>query len=245
MTAGRGKCIFPSSPEIQYSAGVKPKYWRQGDIPPGYTIPNGADEGGCFIYDVYARGFYDRQLAGARCKQGYGPADNANELQIEQYQELVADVGVFSGSNCKLPAWFDPIASPLVDYNLCAGHGKAEVSQRTTTRTITQYSDGAQWLFPLCDSILLDQTEYVRQDIRTVFIQQFVNENTILSLIHGQVFLNGTVCTYETVTLTCAETYQFQCISTFFFSHADIEFTSPGLNLVKGLSNYDVSIGQL
>jgi hypothetical protein len=243
MTAGRGKCIYPSSAAIQYSGGVPAKYWRQGDIPPGYTIPNSADEGGCFIYDVYSRGFYDRQLAGARCKQGYGPADNENELQIEQYQQLVADVGVFSGSNCKLPAWFDPISAPLVDYNLCAGHGKAEYTQTTSMREIVQYSDGAQWLFPTCDSILLDQVEYVRQQVKTVFIQQFVNENTILSVIHGQVFLNGTVCTYETTTLTCTEEYQFQCVSTFFYSHADVEFTSPGLNLVKGLSIYDISIG--
>lgn len=243
MTFGRGKCIFPSSPAIQYSGGVKPKYWRQGDMPPGYTIPNAADEGGCFIYDVYSEGFYDRQLAGARCKEGYGPADNANVAQIEQYQELVADVGVFTGSNCKLPAWFDPIAAPLVDYNLCSGHGKALLTQITSERTITQYSDGAQWLFPLCDSILLDQTEYVRQEVRTVFIQQFVNENSILSLIHGQVFLNGTVCTLASEVLTCSETYQFQCISTFFFSHANVEFRSDGLNLIKGLDIYDVSIG--
>lgn len=246
MTSRRGKCIYPENPNIQYSARIKPIYWQQGDVPPGYTIPNQANEGGCVIDDDFVDGFYDRQLAGARCRQGYGPENNENWVDIQQYNRLISNVGGFEGSNCKLPAAIDPITAPLVDYNLCAGHGLVSYSQNTVTSTIEQFSDGSQWLFPLCTAIMLDQDVYNAVTVTNVFIQQFTMGNNILSFINDQVFLNGQSCLLvedQVPRLVCSQTYVIQCISTFFFSHKDIVFSSSDTYIRKGLQRYAFNIG--
>ena len=261
QSISHGACIYLERTDIQYTSKKNPVYWLQGEDPPDYVLPTGANEGGCYIYSDFTHGFYDIKLAGARCIEGYGPLDNENWNQIQQYSELVNDVGgeglVGSGANCKLPASLDPISAPLVDYNLCAGHGIALYNQSVNETTFIQYSNGAQWLFPSCTGILLSEDEtgeqvlYTRGILNDIYIQQFTNGNGILSIIYEQVFLNGTTCLLvEEVTglhgiLDCTVLglqYTIQCINSFLFSHSDIQFTSNLQSIQKGLSVYSFGI---
>jgi hypothetical protein len=260
MTIQHGACIFLERTDIQYTSRKNPVYWLQGDDPPGYTLPTGANEGGCVIFNVFNKGFYDRQLAGARCVEGYGPIDNQNRDAILQYSELVNYVGTPVGS-CKLPSGIDPISAPLVDFNLCAGHGIASYTQTTSTQDIVQYSNGAAWLMAACKSIILrslgsedgsggdggesEKYIFIQEQVIDVQIQQFTHQgSTILSIINEQIFLNGTACLKTQDIIQCSETqiYSIQCINTFLYSLADIEFSSSYFNIKKGLQDYSFGI---
>lgn len=234
-----GRCIFPS-------AGPK-QYWYNGDPFPDYTIPGGVQEGGCRVWDSWEKGYYSSAFFGGKCKEGYGPGSLDQWLKILQYNTTISqvvppgypfDLSVTpaqfeSQLACKFPVGKDPLTSPFVDLNMCGGHGVVSFSTSSSTALIPFFTFKQYWLTFECTSLLIDSVEFTLNTTQTIFALQYVSPSaSILTIINGAVYLDGSACTFFRLqslpaygVLQCGgERVDLQCVNNLYFTSLSRSF---------------------
>ncbi len=128
-----GKCVVEPDLNLRWRNGGETDYEFVGQ------------EGGCACFNTFPQGFYNPIVFCKLCVPGYGPESvdqlsqvlQANNLGTQtltpEFLELVNSLLSPDGTMdplvferhlaCRYPFGYDPVVSPYVDYNMCAGHG--------------------------------------------------------------------------------------------------------------------------
>jgi len=175
-----GQVVYPASPD-----NIR---WRMANPDSDYDFLG--DEGGCQCPTYFSRGFSDDQFACKSCIPGYGPVTTEELDDMLQSSRTVAPlvdltedpwatyINGFPTTTakedyfetniaCRYPFTVDPVVGPLVDINVCAGHGMISEYQPNVWEpaTFRVFEDTmGRVITPTCTGIWVDGVLYELQD---------------------------------------------------------------------------------